>query len=47
MAPRMMGRLKPGISSEQARSDADRVAQQTMRDYPAYMRYVEIGVRFR
>src|ERR1044071_9206566 len=34
---RMVGRLKPGITAEQAQSDADRVAQQTMHDYPAHM----------
>src|SRR5712664_1549353 len=34
---RMVGRLKPGITAEQAQSDAERVAQETMRDYPAYM----------
>jgi predicted permease len=39
---RMMGRLKPGITAEQAQSDADRVARQTMRDYPAYMRSLRI-----
>jgi predicted permease len=35
---RMVGRLKPGIPVEQAQSDAERVAQETMRAYPAYMR---------
>src|SRR6266550_4659832 len=34
---RMVGRLKPGITAGQAKSDAERVAQETMRDYPAYM----------
>jgi predicted permease len=33
----MVGRLKPGITIVQAREDADRVAQETMRDYPAFM----------
>jgi len=39
---RMVGRLKPGISIEQAQSDAERVARATMRDYPAYMRSLRI-----
>jgi predicted permease len=39
---RMVGLLKPGITVEQAQSDAERVAQQTMRDYPAYMRSLRI-----
>jgi putative ABC transport system permease protein len=33
----MVGRLKPGITPAQAQSDANRVAQETMRDYPAFM----------
>jgi hypothetical protein len=33
----MVGRLKPGITPELARHDADRVAQETMRGYPAFM----------
>jgi putative ABC transport system permease protein len=36
-AYQMVGRLKPGISPELARQDADRVAQATMRGYPAFM----------
>ena len=39
---RMVGRLKPGISIEQAQSDAERVARETIRDYPAYMRSIRI-----
>jgi predicted permease len=39
---RMVGRLKPGISVEQAQSDAERVARDIMRDYPAYMRSLRI-----
>src|SRR5438046_482084 len=39
---RMAGRLKPGITVEQAQSDAERVARETMRDYPAYMRSLRI-----
>src|SRR6266550_207807 len=38
----MVGRLKPGITAEQAQSDAERVARETMRDYPAYMRSLRI-----
>ena len=39
---RMVGRLKPGITAEQAQSDAQRVAQETMRDYPAFMSSLRI-----
>src|SRR5438128_2226488 len=39
---RMVGLLKPGITVEQAQSDAERVARETMRDYPAYMRSLRI-----
>jgi predicted permease len=39
---RMVGRLKPGITAEQAQSDAERVARETMRGYPAYMRSLRI-----
>jgi predicted permease len=39
---RMVGRLKPGITPEQAQSDAERVAQATVRDYPAFMRSLRI-----
>src|SRR5215468_2351945 len=38
----MVGRLKPGITAEQARSDAERVARDTMREYPAYMHSLRI-----
>ena len=38
----MIGRLKPGISREQARSDAKRVAQDTMRSYPPFMATLHI-----
>jgi predicted permease len=38
----MLGRLKPGITVEQAQNDAERVAQETMRDYPAPMRSLRI-----
>ena len=33
----MVGRLRPGVTAAQATSDADRVARETMRNYPAYM----------
>jgi predicted permease len=39
---RMVGRLMPGITAEQAQSDAQRVARETMGDYPAYMRSLRI-----
>jgi putative ABC transport system permease protein len=38
----MVGRLKRGISPEQAQSDAGRVAQETMRNYPAFMANLRI-----
>jgi putative ABC transport system permease protein len=38
----MVGRLKPGITREQAESDAERVAQETMRNYPASMASLHI-----
>lgn len=33
----MVGRLKPGVTAAQAVQDATRVANETMRNYPAYM----------
>jgi predicted permease len=42
---RMVGRLKPGITVEQAQSDAERVAEETMHDYPAHMRSLRIHAR--
>lgn len=39
---RMVGRLKPGVTPEQAQSDAQRVAVETMRNYPAYMSSLRI-----
>jgi predicted permease len=39
----MMGRLKPGISPAQAQSDAQRVAQEIMRNYPAEMASLHIS----
>jgi putative ABC transport system permease protein len=40
---RMVGRLKPGITAAQAESDAQRVAQEIMRNYPAFMASMRIG----
>jgi putative ABC transport system permease protein len=33
----MVGRLKPGVTAEQAASDAGQVAKETIRNYPAFM----------
>jgi predicted permease len=44
---RMVGRLKPGITPAQAQSDAERVAQATVLDYPAYMRSLRIHAAVR
>jgi len=38
----MVGRLKPGISAAQAQSDAERVAEETMKSYPAFMSSLHI-----
>jgi predicted permease len=38
----MVGRLKAGISAAQAQSDAERVARETMRSYPAFMSNMHI-----
>jgi predicted permease len=38
----MVGRLKPGITAAQAEGDAERVAQETMRNYPAFMTSLHI-----
>jgi len=38
----MVGRLKAGITPAQAQSDAERVAQATMRSYPAFMSSLHI-----
>jgi len=38
----MVGRLKAGITPAQAQSDAERVAQQTMRSYPSFMSNLHI-----
>jgi predicted permease len=39
----MVGRIKPGISTTQAQSDAQRVAQEIMRGYPAMMASLRIS----
>ncbi|HET9305745.1 MAG TPA: ABC transporter permease [Candidatus Sulfotelmatobacter sp.] len=38
----MVGRLKPGVTPAQAESDAQRVAQESMRNYPAFMANMRI-----
>ncbi|MGA9977184.1 MAG: ABC transporter permease [Candidatus Sulfotelmatobacter sp.] len=38
----MVGRLKPGITAAQAQSDAERVAEETMRNYPSFMASMHI-----
>ena len=43
----MIGRLKPGISPTQAQSDADRVAKEIMRGYPAEMASLHINALVR
>lgn len=43
----MIGRLRPGISPTQAQSDADRVAQDIMRGYPAMMANLHINALVR
>jgi predicted permease len=39
----MVGRLKPGVSAQQAESDAETVAQEIMRNYPAMMANLRIS----
>ncbi|HYK34881.1 ABC transporter permease [Alloacidobacterium sp.] len=39
----MVGRLKPGVTPAQAQNDAERVAQDIMRNYPAYMASLHIS----
>jgi predicted permease len=39
----MVGRLKPGVSAQQAESDAETVAQEIMRNYPAMMANLHIS----
>jgi len=38
----MVGRLKPGVTAQQAQQDANRVAQETMHNYPAFMSSLHI-----
>src|SRR5579862_5256379 len=38
----MVGRLKPGVTATQAESDAERVAEETMRNYPPAMSSLHI-----
>ncbi|MGD0446182.1 MAG: ABC transporter permease [Edaphobacter sp.] len=39
----MVGRLKPGISPQRAQTDADRAAQEIVRNYPSYMSSVHMN----
>ena len=43
----MVGRLKPGVSAQQAASDAETVAQEIMRNYPAMMANLHISAMVR
>ena len=43
----MVGRLKPGITTAQAETDAERVAEETMRNYPAAMASLHIRATVR
>jgi predicted permease len=43
----MVGRLKPGVSAQQAESDAETVAQETMRNYPPMMANLHINALVR
>ena len=43
----MVGRLKPGITQAQAQDDAERVAQETMRNYPPFMSSLHIRAYIR
>ena len=43
----MVGRLKPGVSAKQAESDAETVAQEIMRNYPAMMANLHISAMVR
>ncbi|MGO9939840.1 MAG: ABC transporter permease [Terracidiphilus sp.] len=43
----MVGRLKPGISAKQAQTDAERVAQEIMKNYPAMMANLRISAMVR
>src|ERR1041385_5152428 len=39
----MIGRLKNGVSPQQAQADAESVARQTMRNYPSFMSSLRIS----
>lgn len=41
----MIGRLKPGVSAEQAQQDAERVAQETSRTFPPAMASLRVHAR--
>jgi len=41
----MIGRLKPGVSTEQAQQDAERVAQQTSRTFPPAMTSLRVHAK--
>ena len=43
----MVGRLKPGVTPMQAQQDAERVAKETMRGYPAFMASLHIHAAVR
>jgi putative ABC transport system permease protein len=43
----MVGRLKPGITQAQAQEDAERVAKETMRNYPPFMSSLHIRAYIR
>jgi putative ABC transport system permease protein len=43
----MVGRLKPGVSAQKAESDAETVAQEIMRNYPAMMANLHISAMVR
>ena len=43
----MVGRLKPGVTPAEAQSDAERVAQEIMRNYPAMIANLHINAMVR
>jgi predicted permease len=43
----MVGRLKPGVTPAQAQQDAERVAQEIMRNFPAFMNSLHISALVR
>jgi putative ABC transport system permease protein len=43
----MVGRLRRGLTPDEATSDAERVAEETMRNYPSYMSSLHITARVR